>query len=263
MGENRIRQILEQGGCTVSSRLWSPLPAYVEAMGASGNFDYVEFVAEYAPFSQADLENFVRAAELHHMGSMIKVDFENRGYVAQKAIASGFQAVLFTDHETPRQVEESIRLTLCRCPADGGRMGFSNRRFVGGDEELAPLERADRVRRVVRCFMIEKAPAVEHIREICALPGVDMVQFGGMDWCMSLGLDPVRDKALRQKAEEEVIRAALEHGVRPRCEISDPAQAEYYARLGVRDFSLSDDMGALRRFWNREGEALRAFADGL
>ena len=85
MGENRIRQILEQGGCTVSSRLWSPLPAYVEAMGASGNFDYVEFVAEYAPFSQADLENFVRAAELHHMGSMIKVDFENRGYEIGRA----------------------------------------------------------------------------------------------------------------------------------------------------------------------------------
>src|SRR5699024_12403809 len=51
-----------------------------------------------------------RACELYDTGSMIKVDFQNRAYVAQKAAAVGFQAILFTDHETPEQVEESIRL---------------------------------------------------------------------------------------------------------------------------------------------------------
>ena len=44
------------------------------------------------------------------MGSMIKVDFQNRAYVAQKAMASGFQAVLLVDHKTPEEVKESIHV---------------------------------------------------------------------------------------------------------------------------------------------------------
>lgn len=47
------------------------------------------------------MEYLARAAELYEMGSMIKVDFRNRFYVAQKAVASGFQAMKFAVHQTP------------------------------------------------------------------------------------------------------------------------------------------------------------------
>ena len=91
MHENKLRQILQDGKTSVSTRIWSTWPVITESLAAIQAFDYMEFVAEYAPFSQADLENMCRAAELYGMGSMIKVDLQNRGYVAQKAVASGFQ----------------------------------------------------------------------------------------------------------------------------------------------------------------------------
>ena len=97
---NKMREILDNNGTTVTTRIWSSWPTIVEAAASTGSFDYFEFLAEYAPFSFSDLENFVRACELYDTGSMIKVDFQNRAYVAQKAAAVGFQAVLFTDHET-------------------------------------------------------------------------------------------------------------------------------------------------------------------
>ena len=78
MRENKLRRILREGKTSVATRLWSTWPLYTESLGATGNFDYMEFVAEYAPFTQADLENMARAAELYEMGSMIKVDFQNR-----------------------------------------------------------------------------------------------------------------------------------------------------------------------------------------
>ena len=83
MRENKLRRILREGKTSVATRLWSTWPLYTESLGATGNFDYMEFVAEYAPFTQADLENMARAAERYEMGSMIKVDFQNRFYVAQ------------------------------------------------------------------------------------------------------------------------------------------------------------------------------------
>ena len=91
-----------------------------------GGFDYLEFLAEYAPYTLPELENFVRACELHDCGSMIKVDFQNRGYVAQKAIAMGFQAVLFTDHQTADQVRETLWLVSPECPEYKGRFGYPN-----------------------------------------------------------------------------------------------------------------------------------------
>lgn len=263
MHENKLRRILDKGGTSVSTRLWSTWPVYTEVLGVSGNFDYMEFVAEYAPFSQADLENMARAAELYDMGSMIKVDFQNRGYVAQKAVASGFQAVNFADHSTPEEVEESIRMLRPYVTGTAGRYGCPNRRFIGRPEGVSQLEHIQRLQEIVLCFMIEKQEAVDRIEEICSVPGIDMVQFGPSDYCMSRGWNRVGHEEDYKAAERKVIRTALEHGIQPRCEIGSPQEARYYMDLGVRHFSLGDQMTVLKSFWNREGAQMREMTDQM
>ena len=161
--ENLLRKKLESGEPTVATRIWSTNPFITETIGNSENFDYIEFAAEYAPFSQVDLENICRAAELYNMATLIKVDFQNRGYVAQKAMAAGFQAIMFTDHETPEQVRESIRLTTPATPDCKGLYGYPMRRFIGGQSHVPPMTHAQRVKQVVRCFMIEKVAAMENL----------------------------------------------------------------------------------------------------
>lgn len=259
--ENLLRKKLERGEPTVATRIWSTNPFITETVGNSGNFDYIEFAAEYAPFTQVDLENICRAAELYNMATLIKVDFQNRGYVAQKAIAAGFQAVMFTDHETPEQVEESIRLTTPATPDCKGLYGYPMRRFIGGQSHVSPMTHAQRVKQVVRCFMIEKVSAMDHIEEICSIPGVDMVQFGSGDWGMNQGFDRTDRPEECKAAERRMIECALRHGIRPRCEITSPVAAEYYKRLGVKDFCLNDEMSALRRFWFADGKRLRELAE--
>ena len=87
MKNNKMREMIRNGAPMTTTRVWSTWPFFTEAIGATGNFDYIEFVGEYSPYTQLDLENLARAAELHDMGCMMKVDFQNRGFVAQKAIA--------------------------------------------------------------------------------------------------------------------------------------------------------------------------------
>jgi 2-keto-3-deoxy-L-rhamnonate aldolase RhmA len=257
MRNNLIREKVNQNAPMASTRIWSTNPFIVETIGASGQFDYVEFCAEYAPFSQIDLENICRAAELYNMGSMIKIDLQNRGYIAQKAIASGFQAVLFADHYTPEQVEESIKLTTPTTPECGGHFGYPMRRFIGTQSHLTPMAHAARIKDIVRCFMIEKGTALDHIDEICSIPGVDMVQFGSGDWSMNLGFDRNDRPQDCKDAEAKMIEVALKHGVRPRCEVKTAEDAKYYKSLGVKDIALDDDMYALRRFWFEEGAKFR------
>ena len=257
MRDNLLREKVDQNLPMASTRIWNTNPFMVETIGCSGQFDYVEFCAEYAPYAQTDLENICRAAELYGMGTMIKIDLQNRGYVAQKAICSGFQAILFADHSTPEQVEESVRLTMPTTPECGGYFGFPMRRFIGAQSHLTPMAHAKRVQAVVRCFMIEKANALEHIDEICSIPGVDMVQFGSGDWSMNLGFDRNEKPEECKAAERKMIEVALKHGVRPRCEVKCAEDAKYYKALGVKDIALDDDMYALRKFWFEEGAKFR------
>ena len=63
---NKLREKLNEGKATVNTRIWSTWPTIVEAAASTGNFDYFEFLAEYAPFSFNDLENFVRTCELYN-----------------------------------------------------------------------------------------------------------------------------------------------------------------------------------------------------
>lgn len=254
---NLLREKIQKGEVTVATRLSTVNPFVVELVGVSGNFDYIEFAAEYCPFTQENLENFCRAAELHNLASTIKVDFQNRGYIAQKAIAAGFQGVMFVDHKTPEQVEESIRLTMPATPEENGLFGYPTRRFIGGMAHVKPMTRANAMKQVVRCFMIERVEALERLDEICSIPGVDMVQFGSGDWGMNQGFDRSDRPEVCKKAERHMIETALRHGVRPRCEVTTPEAAQYYYDLGVRDFCLNDDVQAMRNFWNNSGKKLR------
>lgn len=260
---NKLREKLNDGKCTVNTRIWSTWPTIVEAAASTGNFDYFEFLAEYAPFEIRDLENFARACELHNVGSMIKVDFQNRFYVAQKAAACGFQAILFTDHENADQVRESIEKLSPKTPEDNGKFGYPNARWIGYNPELKQMDYAAMNRSLVKAFMIEKKEAMDNIEEICSVPGVDMVQFGPSDYCMSRGWNCAEHKEDIKEAHEKMIEVALKHGVQPRVEVSSLEEAEYYKKLGVKHFCILDQMDILMAAWKGTCGDVKKMADNI
>ena len=125
------------------------------------------------------------------------------------------------------------------------------------------MDHCERVNEVVLAFMIEKSTAVDEIEEICAVPGVDMVQFGPSDYSMSLGRNREEMVEEHRAAERRMIEVALRHGVTPRCEIPTPEAARYYIDLGVRCFSLGDQLAKLKQFWVGDGKKIRDIADSL
>ena len=97
-------------------------------MGRSGAFDYVEFVAEEAPFDLHDLDGIARAVELFpDMGAMIKVDAALRDFTAARAVNAGFDSVLFADIRTADNARAAVRCIRPETPADGGGLGSRRR----------------------------------------------------------------------------------------------------------------------------------------
>ncbi len=259
MKPNKLRELLDAGKPSVCTRIHSRWPFITEAVGATGRYDYVEFAGEYAPFTQQELEGIAMAAELTGMAAMIKVDMLNRGYVCQKAMAAGFNALLLVDHRTPEDVKESLRLIRPDSPEDGGAFGFPVRRFnfAGSWASYSFEEYKKLLRSTVVAVMIEKKEAVENLKEILAVPGIDMVQWGPADYALSSGWERKEKKDELKEVERYVIETAIKCGVQPRAEINTAAQAAYYKKLGVKHFSLGDEVMNNLAYWRTQGEELR------
>jgi len=108
----KLREILNRHGSSCATRICTSWSTMFEAAASAEVFDDLELVAEYSPYDLMQLENITRACELHNTGSLIKVDFQNRGHVAQRAIASGFLGALFADHRNADAVAESVRMLI-------------------------------------------------------------------------------------------------------------------------------------------------------
>ena len=157
MRPNRLRELLRAGSPTLGTHLAISWPSIVELVGHSGMFDYVEFVAEYAPYDLYALENLGRAIDLFpHMTGMTKIEQQPRTYLTVRAIGSGIQNVLFADVRTVADAEECVRATRAESPATRGIHGVGMRRDVGFVLDVGTPAFVQALDDAVVALMIEK-----------------------------------------------------------------------------------------------------------
>jgi 4-hydroxy-2-oxoheptanedioate aldolase len=261
MRPNILRQLLKANKPTVGTHIHTTWPSVIEAIGHTGLYDYVEFVGEYGPFDLHDLDNMCRAADIYNMSMMIKVDQEPRGFIAQRAIGSGFHSVLFSDCRSADEARECVRIARPDTPEDGGTFGVATRRFTymgyGGTPAYVQA-----LRDIVVVLMIEKRGAVDALDEILSIDGIDMIQWGGSDYSMSVGRAGQRNSPEVKAVERKVIETALRRGIPPRAEINSADQAKYYLDLGVRHFCIGTDITILHSWWKAHGDDLRKALEG-
>ncbi len=256
MKPNKIRQLLNEGKPTLATHIHGTWPSVVEAFALTGAYDYIEFVAEYAPYTLHDLDNLARAAELHDVSMMIKPDQANQQLVTQHAIGSGFHSVLFVDIRTAEDARQAVRIVKPETPEDGGVHGVATRRITymgyGGNQAYVQA-----LRDVVIAIMIEKRQAVENLEEILSVPGIDMVQWGPSDYSMSIGKAGERGNPEVRAAQKHVFETCIKKGIRPRAEIGSPEDAKPYLDMGVKDFCIGTDIAVLYQWGKQNGEGMR------
>lgn len=258
--ENRLRDLVDAGTTTLGTRIHSVWPGTVEVLGHTRMFDYVEFLAESAPFDLHDLDGLCRAAELHGLATIIKIDQEPRTFLAQRAIGAGFSGILFADCRSVDDARACVAAARPETPEHGGTYGVAARRMAypgsGGSAEYV-----GEVARVVVALMIEKRGAVDAFDEIVALPGVDLVQFGPVDYSLSVGRVGESRGPEITEVHRHVIERCLAAGLAVRVEIAAPEEAEHYRELGVLHFCLGVDLGILYQWWLANGRRLREIVE--
>ncbi len=112
-------------------------------------------------------------------------------------------------------------------------------------------------------LMIEKKQAVDNLKEILSIEGIDMVNFGGCDYAMSIGHPGERSHPKVREAELKTIKIALDMGVHPRVEISKVEDAREYIELGVRHFCFGYDLVILYQYLKKGGENLKKIVSNI
>jgi 4-hydroxy-2-oxoheptanedioate aldolase len=267
MRRNLLRERLNAGQPTVGTHILSVWPTLVELIGHSGQYDYVEFTAEYAPFDMHDLDNLGRAFEVANLGGMIKIEQTQYTHQAMRAIGAGFQSVLFADIrsvEDAKLAVDAVRAetTMAAGARGRGRLGVGMRRDVGMVRHGGQPVYVDALNDIVIAIMVEKKSCVDDLERILSVPGIDMVQFGGSDFSMSIGKPAQHGDPEVVAAEKFTIETALKMGKNPRVELRDPSQAAKYLDMGVQHFCIGWDVRILADWWDTKGAEMRGLIDG-
>ncbi|MFC2016037.1 HpcH/HpaI aldolase/citrate lyase family protein [Chloroflexota bacterium] len=258
MRENHLRELLRAGKPSLGTRLQIAWPTVIELVGHSGAFDYVEILAEYAPYSHFSLENQGRAIDLFDiMSGMIKIEQESRQHLAVRAMSAGIQNLLFTDIRSASDAEECVRYVRAETPELGGMHGVGAGRDVGIVLDAGSRAFVQSTEDAVIAVMIEKKSAIESLEAILSVDGVDMAQFGPADYSVSIGQAGNRTHAAVREAEKHAIETALRMGVAPRAEIQNPRDAERYLEMGVRHFCMGTDVRTLFDYWKENGAEMK------
>ena len=262
MRRNLLRARLNAGQPTVGTHILSAWPTLVELIGHSGQYDYVEFTAEYAPFTMHDLDNLGRSFELMGMSGMIKIEQTQYTHQAMRAIGSGFQSVLFADIRSVEDAKAAVdavraETTMAQGARARGRMGVGMRRDVGTVRTGGSPAYVDALNDVVIAIMVEKKSCVDDLDRVLDVPGLDMIQFGASDYSMSIGLTGQANHPDVVAAEKKTIETALKKGLHPRVELRDPSQAAKYLDMGVKHFCIGWDVRILADFWRTRGETMQ------
>jgi 2-keto-3-deoxy-L-rhamnonate aldolase RhmA len=241
MRRNLLRERLNAGKPTVGTHILSAWPTLVELIGHSKLYDYVEFTAEYAPFTMHDLDNLGRSFELMNMAGMIKIEQTQYTHQAMRAIGAGFQSVLFADIRTVEDAKLAVDAVRAESTVrHGGTPAY-----------------VDALNDVVIAVMVEKKSCVDDLDRILSVPGIDMVQFGASDFSMSIGKTGQYGHPDVLAAETKTIQTALKKGLQPRIELRDPSQAGRYLEMGVKHFCIGWDVRILADWWDTKGAEMR------
>jgi 4-hydroxy-2-oxoheptanedioate aldolase len=184
-----------------------------------------------------------------------------------RAIGSGFQSVLFADIrsvEDAKLAVDAVRAetTMAAGARGRGRLGVGMRRDVGIVRHGGQPAYVDALNDVVIAIMVEKKSCVDDLERVLSVPGIDMVQFGGSDFSMSIGKPGQHGDPEVVAAEKKTIELALKMGKNPRVELRDPGQAAKYLDMGVQHFCIGWDVRILADWWDTKGAEMRSLVEG-
>lgn len=231
-----------QDALAASERVWGGWIVGPTVIGpeefAQAGYDYVGFDIQHGYLDDADVALLLRRLEHVPIATAVRVASPDPAPIG-RVLDAGADAVIVAMVESAEQAAASVAATRY---APAGVRSFGPLRASLGRE---PAEHEARVSVFV---MIESAPALAALDEICAVPGLTGVYVGPADLAISLGHPPAQawTAAAVQDAIARIAATTTAAGLIPAIHAGAGRIGKRMAGLGFRMLTLASESQALR-----------------
>jgi 2-keto-3-deoxy-L-rhamnonate aldolase RhmA len=235
---NYCKKLLKEGKPVIGTFVVEFRQPVVMQLLANAGFDFVLIDNEHGPFSIESIAELSRAAVHLGLTPIVRIPDITYPHIAQTMDvgAQGLMVPRITDASQVRTI-----IQMLHYPPGGERGNAMSRgltQFRSGDVSTALI---DIERETLLVIQVETLPAVSSIREILAVPGVDVALIGPNDLSIALGVPGETAHPKVQEAIRQTIEACQAAGVAPAIHMPNLDQAAYWAMQGMRMISTGSE----------------------
>ncbi len=251
MRTNQTKAKLKSGQTVIGCFVRYADPGLIDFLGYQG-WDFIVFDGEHGTIEPRDCENMVRAAEVHDVTPIIRVN-SNQPPIILRYLDTGAQG-LHVPWVNSAQEAEQVISSVKYYPR--GIRGLASVRAADYGQTV-PLgeytQKANSETLVV--IHIETAEAVDRLPEILGVDGIDVVFIGPTDLSQSYGVPGQADHPTVRAAIQRIVDAAAASNVAIGTLTTSIQAAQEWQRRGARYITITVE--ALLR------QTARGFVDGV
>lgn len=239
-GSNPLRARLEAGdfvlGLTIST---GDLESAVLAAKMGFHFLWVEM--EHSPVSLERLRAIVLGTAHLPAAVLARVPVAEL-WTAKRVMDQGVRGVIFpfvADEEVAKKATQACHYPLLGLRGSGAGLAASTWFETGDYYDSADAQ-------MLTVAVIEQKCALDHLDEIAATPGLDVMFIGTSDLSFSLGLRGRQNEPQLQEAIQAIAAAARRHKKFLGRPAATPEQVQQYHKEGFQFFQSVTELGLMR-----------------
>jgi 2-keto-3-deoxy-L-rhamnonate aldolase RhmA len=238
--QNPVRARLAAGEVVIGGTVTTP-SIEAAALVATLGFDFLWVEMEHSPITLETLRAIVLATRALPAAVFARVPVVEL-WTAKRAMDQGVSGVIFPFTSTPERARTAA--AACRYPPQGKRGSGAALATITWPEPENYHDSADK--NMMTIIVIEEAVAVEHIDEIAATPGIDVMFIGTSDLAFSLGLRGRQNEPLLQESIAKIVAAGRKHGKFLGRPAGSPEMVAKYRDEGFQFFQSQTELGLMR-----------------
>jgi 2-keto-3-deoxy-L-rhamnonate aldolase RhmA len=246
---NPVKKALREGGVVIGGTIQSSNPD-TAALMANAGFDFLWIEGEHSPLTLETTRNIILLTQGRNAVPFTRVPV-NELWTAKRMLDIGSLGVIFPFTDSVELAKQAV--AACKYPPLGRRgvgPGMASTRWPAPEGYTKWAD--DNVMVIV---IVERPVAIEHIEEIAAVPGIDVIFIGLNDLSYNYGVPGQLDAPVMKAAVERVISAAKKNKV----PVGGPGGASNIKRMideGYRFIQGPSDLSLLQT-------AARGFFDSI
>lgn len=254
MRTNPVKHRLAEGGVAVGTMVFELRNPAMPAICAAAGADFVIIDQEATGCTMETVATLMAAARGSDIVPLIRVPTA-KPHLLSRPLDVGAAGLMVPMVESREQAEAIVSAT--KYPPEGRRgaiAGLAASAYVPEHDLPGALQSANEETLLIA--QIESGPGVEHVEEIAAVDGIDVLWLGHLDLTVSLGIPGDYAHPRFTEAVQRIAAAAAAHGKAAASKVGTLEEGRHRLEQGFRCLSYGDDVRLVR-------EGLRAGVTAL